>query len=163
MLSAFRPPESGGQRDRDEVEDRARGGSKTAPGVSMKRRQLIHNLQSSKERRGGLRRNPTRAESYLWQSLRRSQLDGKKFRRQHSVGRYILDFYCPSERLGIEFDGQPHFNALAGIYDQERTWFLESFRIKIIRFENKAIFENEDWVIHKIRSCYGWQEETAPL
>ena len=51
---------------------------------------------------------------------------------------------------------------MADIYDQERTWFLEKYRIKIIRFENKAVFENEDWVIHKIRSSYSWQERTTP-
>ena len=125
MLSAFRPPESGGQRDRDEVEDRARGGSKTAPGVSMKRRQLIHNLQSSKERRGGLRRNPTRAESYLWQSLRRSQLDGKKFRRQHGIGPYIVDFYCPECRVIVELDGAPHFTLMVEEYEERRSRYLE--------------------------------------
>ena len=104
----------------------------------------------------------TPAEARFWTIVRDSGLDGRKFRRQHSVGRYILDFYCPSERLGIELDGKPHFNDLTAIYDQERTWFLERYRIKIIRFENKWVFENEEFVIHRIRSCYGWQERTTP-
>jgi len=99
----------------------------------MKRRQLIHNLQSSKERRGGLRRNPTRAESYLWQSLRRSQLDGKKFRRQHGIGPYIVDFYCPECRVIVELDGAGHFGLLGAERDEARTRFLgyrpESYKL----------------------------------
>jgi len=118
----------------------------------------IHSLPELHTFRTELRNELTPAEARLWAIVKNSQLDGRKFRRQHSVGRYILDFYCPSERLGIELDGKPHFNALSDIYDQERTWFLERLGIKIIRFENKVVFENEDWVIYKIRSCYGWYE-----
>ena len=121
-----------------------------------------HNLPELKTFRTELRRRMTPAEPGFWNIVKGSQLDGKKFRRQHSVGRYILDFYCPSERIGIELDGKSHIGTMAEIYDQERTWFLESFQIKIIRFQNKTVFENEEWVIHKIRSCYGWKERTTP-
>ena len=131
--------------------------------MRYQRRQTdAHNLPELRTFRTELRNDLTPAEAAFWNILKNSQLDGKKFRRQHSVGRYILDFYCPSERLGIELDGQSHFTAMAHIYDQERTWFLEKYRIKILRFENKTVFENEDWVIHKIRSSYGWQERTTP-
>jgi very-short-patch-repair endonuclease len=116
----------------------------------------LHSLPELRTFRTELRKILTPAEARFWTIVKNSQLDGRKFRRQHSIGRYILDFYCPSERLGIELDGKSHFNALSHIYDQERTWFLERFGIKIIRFENKTVFENEEWVIHKIRSCYGW-------
>jgi very-short-patch-repair endonuclease len=121
-----------------------------------------HNMPELKTFRTELRSRMTPAEARFWTIVKNSLLDGRKFRRQHSVGRYILDFYCPSERLAVELDGKPHFNVLADIYDQERTWFLERYRIKVIRFENKLVFENEEFVIHKIRSCYGWQERTTP-
>lgn len=74
----------------------------------------IHNIRILKENRQGLRNTPTPAEAALWLKLRKSQLDGRKFRRQHSVGTYILDFYCPSEMLGIELDGADHFTKEAG-------------------------------------------------
>ncbi len=109
-----------------------------------------------------LRSNLTPAEAGFWNIVKGSKLDGRKFRRQHSVGRYILDFYCPSERLGIELDGQVHFSELAAFYDHERTLFLQFYRIKVIRIENKWVFEEPDWVIHQIRESYCWQERTTP-
>jgi very-short-patch-repair endonuclease len=102
------------------------------------------------------------AEARFWTIVKNSQLGGKKFRRQHSIGRYILDFYCPSERLGVELDGQVHFHDRAREYDYERKLFLEHYRIKVLRFENRLVFENEEIVIHMIRSCYGWKERTTP-
>ena len=64
----------------------------------------IHNRSALKENRRTLRNNMTPAESALWKVLQKSQLDGRKFRRQHSVDGHILDFYCPSEKLAIELD-----------------------------------------------------------
>jgi len=86
-----------------------------------------------------------------------SKLDGRKFRRQQSVGKYILDFYCPEEKLAIELDGEVHFNERAAAYDHERTIFVRFFGIKVIRFENKLVFEDLDWVLHRIRSNFGWR------
>ena len=71
--------------------------------------QQIHNRESLRPLREELRHTLTPAEASLWKSLRRSQVCGKKFRRQHSVGPFILDFYCPECRLAVEFDGQEHF------------------------------------------------------
>ncbi len=81
----------------------------------------LNNLPALRVFRKELRSHLTPAEAKLWTYLRRSQLAGRKFRRQHSVGGgYILDFYCPAERLAIELDGATHDNALAQRYDEER-------------------------------------------
>src|SRR2546430_11027834 len=66
---------------------------------------LVHNVARLKPRRRELRRRLTIAEARLWNHLKESSLRGRKFRRQHSVGPYILDFYCPGERLAVELDG----------------------------------------------------------
>lgn len=68
----------------------------------------INNLPALRFFRKALRHNLTPAEAKLWTLLKGSQLAGRKFRRQHSVGNFILDFYCPSERLAIELDGAVH-------------------------------------------------------
>lgn len=96
--------------------------------------------------------------SHHWKALQRSKLDGCKFRRQHSVGNYILDFFCVSERLGIELDGEVHFNELAQEYDYERKIFLNHFGIKVIRFENFLVFQELEYVLHRIESHFGWWE-----
>ena len=64
-----------------------------------------------------LRSNLTPAEATLWRMLKGSKLQGRKFRRQHSVANYILDFYCPAERLAVELDGQVHRDERAAVYD----------------------------------------------
>ena len=76
---------------------------------------------------------------------------GKKFRRQHSVGFYILDFYCPAERLCIELDGAEHFTGSGMAYDEERTLFLKSLNIRVLRFENKEVFEALNSVLDRIK------------
>jgi very-short-patch-repair endonuclease len=72
-------------------------------------KEKIHNVKQLKERRKQLRNSLTSAEAKLWGLLKDSQLENRKFRRQHSVGPYILDFYCPSEKLCIELDGEIHY------------------------------------------------------
>jgi len=71
----------------------------------MIRRRLIHNVPESNDRRKELRENLTAAEALLWLNLKGRRLNGKKFRRQHSIGPYIVDFFCPESRLAIELDG----------------------------------------------------------
>jgi len=68
----------------------------------------INNLPNLKQSRKDFRNNLTPAEIKLWKCLQNKQLDGKKFRRQHSIGSYIIDFDCPSEKIAIELDGQFH-------------------------------------------------------
>ncbi|MFJ7799395.1 endonuclease domain-containing protein [Pedobacter suwonensis] len=114
----------------------------------------IHNLKYLKDKRKELRNNLTPAEANMWRYLQNSKLDGKKFRRQHSVGNYILDFYCPSEKLAIEVDGNSHDDYSAEVYDKERTNFLNSKGITIIRFNNLEVFESEELVYEAIRSHF---------
>ena len=93
----------------------------------------------------------TPAEAALWKVLQKSQLDGRKFRRQHSVNGYVLDFYCPSENLAIELDGAHHFTIHGSENDDERTAYLNDLQIKVIRFENKLVFERIDNVVEEIK------------
>ena len=96
----------------------------------------------------------TEAEEKLWSYLKKRKLDGRKFRRQFSVDRYILDFYCPDEKLNIELDGAHHFNEEGKVYDQDRDEFLDAHGIKVLRFENNMVFEKIEEVLKKIKDCF---------
>ena len=122
----------------------------------------IHSLPEVREFRIELRSGLTPAEAKLWNMLKKSQLDGRKFRRQHSVGKYVLDFYCASEKLGVELDGEHHFSDSARDKERERRRYLEKNGINVIRFENKRVFDEPDWVVDVIRSNFGWTERTTP-
>jgi len=100
------------------------------------KRKYIYNVPNLRQKRQYLRNNSTPTEKILWLKLKKSQI-GFKFRRQYSVRGYILDFYCPGQKLAIELDGGIH--AVSQKYDRYRTEYLEAFRIKIIRFTNNQI------------------------
>lgn len=117
----------------------------------------VNNLPMLRTFRKELRNHLTPAEAKLWTLLKQSQLDGRKFRRQHSVGHYILDFYCPAERLAIELDGAVHDSASAQEYDRERDLFLECFGIKVLRFENKWVFQETEAILLDIKKYFGWK------
>ena len=114
----------------------------------------IHNRPTLKENRKALRENSTPAEEALWKRLARKQLDGKKFRRQHSVGTYILDFYCPEEMLAIEMDGADHYTKEGRGNDLERTAYLNNLNIRVVRFENKLVLEKMEFVLNKIKKHF---------
>ena len=116
--------------------------------------QQINNLTYLKDNRKALRNNLTSAEATLWKFLKGKQLEGRKFRRQHSIENYILDFYCPSERINIELDGEHHFTEKGMEKDKERDEYLNSLGIKVIRIENKDIFEHMDNVIEMIKNNF---------
>ncbi len=109
----------------------------------------IYNILKLKNRRLSLRKNQTPQEILLWSRLRREQL-GFKFRRQHSIGGYIADFYCPIKKLVIEIDGLQHL--VNQEYDENRSKYLEGLSIKVIRFTNVEINTNLDGVVNKIIS-----------
>jgi very-short-patch-repair endonuclease len=111
----------------------------------------LHNRPALLERRRTLRRSLTPAEAILWTHLQRSQLDGVKFRREHSVGRYVLDFYCPAHRLAIELDGAAHDHEAAQARDADRERFLVAHGIRVLRFENRDVVKNLDGVLADIR------------
>lgn len=95
-----------------------------------------------------LRRSSTDAEERLWELLRHRQLMGCKFRRQHPIGRYVVDFACPSRRLAIELDGSSHHGKHT--YDRKRTAYLVSRGFDVMRFWNDAIVREPDAVLAKI-------------
>ena len=111
---------------------------------------MLHNRPALKNRRKELRNNSTPAEKLLWGLLQNSNVGGYKFRRQHSVGAYILDFYCPSEMLAVELDGDSHFSDEAMKYDQDRTAYLNAANIKVIRFLNTDVYNNLNTVCERI-------------
>ena len=104
----------------------------------------IHSLPHLSEFRKEHRNNLTPAEAAFWKIVKGSKFEGRKFVRQHSVGNYILDFYCPSEKLAVELDGARHFSGQGAAEDRERTAFLDSKGIRVVRFENRDVFEETE-------------------
>lgn len=96
-----------------------------------------------------LRKNQTPAEQKLWRSLRREQL-GVKFRRQHPMGPYILDFYAHSKGCVIELDGASHDSPDAQAYDADRDRYLRGLGLTVLRFSNNQVFQNVEGVVARI-------------
>ena len=98
------------------------------------------------------RNNPTEAESYLREMLRDKKMDGYKFRRQHIIGKYIVDFICLSKSLIVEVDGGYHDSPDQQYDDSVRTAFLEGHGYKVIRFRNEDVVANTDFVLQSIKT-----------
>jgi very-short-patch-repair endonuclease len=98
-----------------------------------------------------LRLNLTPAEQKLWQALSKRQLNGMKFRCQHPVGPFIVDFYCPEHRLVIELDGSIHDQQVE--QDIARTAQLNQFGYRVIRFRNETVITNLEQVLQKIAAA----------
>ena len=113
----------------------------------------LYNLPHQKAFRQALRTNGTAAEATLWSALKSAQLGGYKFRRQHGVGPYVLDFYCPAARLAVELDGAGHTDVVGQARDVARDSYLRALGIRVLRFENKLIWSNFDGVTHAISSA----------
>ena len=112
----------------------------------------LYNQKELKEKRKELRSNSTSAEAVLWRMLKGKQIEGKRWRRQFSIGYYILDFYCPEIKLAIELDGQSHYTFHGAREDDIRTQFLNSRGIRVIRFENRLIWDNLQGVLDIIKA-----------
>ena len=97
-----------------------------------------------------LRRRATLAERSLWTLLRGRSSDGFKFRRQHPVQRYVLDFYCPEVQLAIEIDGAQHLHADEQVYDAIRTDYLNALGILVVRFSNQRVLDDPQGVLSEI-------------
>jgi very-short-patch-repair endonuclease len=91
-------------------------------------------------RAGELRRQTTPAEKKLWSYLRLMREDGVRFRRQHAIGNYVVDFCAPHKKLIVELDGGQHLEQRA--YDRRRTEYLESQGYHVIRFWNHQVLNN---------------------
>jgi very-short-patch-repair endonuclease len=95
-----------------------------------------------------LRKAQTPTEKMLWKALKGGKLAGLKFRRQHPVGNFILDFYCPAYKLAIEVDGEIHQTQMD--YDAARTTQLEAHGYTVIRFSNEAVMQDVEKILTKI-------------
>jgi very-short-patch-repair endonuclease len=110
----------------------------------------LFNKSSEKEKRRVHRKNMPLAETILWSKLRGKNLSGLKFRRQYSIGMFIVDFYCPELRLAVELDGESHFIEGAAERDKTRQAYIESTGITFLRFTNQDVYDRLEGVIGKI-------------
>ncbi|OFX40350.1 MAG: hypothetical protein A2X03_06670 [Bacteroidetes bacterium GWA2_40_15] len=101
----------------------------------------LFNRKGLKSFRSSLRNKSTSAEAALLEMLKSRKPDGRKFRRQYSIGRYIVDFCCPSEKLIIELDGDPNGQYHKIQKDENRDKYLESFGFNVLSFENRFLFQ----------------------
>jgi very-short-patch-repair endonuclease len=123
----------------------------------------LRNLHWLQARRRLLRRSLTPAEAHHWNHLKKgSRLDGRKFRRQDSAGQYVLDFYCPSEKLAIELDGAAHDSEPAQCHDRLRDRFLLELGIRVLRFRNSEVMEDLEGVLSEIRRHFHQPRRYAP-
>ncbi|MEI6947656.1 endonuclease domain-containing protein [Paraflavisolibacter sp. H34] len=97
-----------------------------------------------------LRHRLTKAEALLWEKLRNRRLKALKFRRQHPVDQFVLDFYCPDHKIAVELDGSAHEGSEAQLYDAARTKKLEQLGIHVIRFSNDEVEKDIHIVMRKI-------------
>jgi very-short-patch-repair endonuclease len=97
-----------------------------------------------------LRRHLTRAEARLWTALRRKQLGRLKFRRQHPLGPYILDFFCVSARLVVELDGGAHRDDAAQDHDGRRDQWISQQSLRILRIPNELVLDDLDEALRRI-------------
>lgn len=110
----------------------------------------LHNKPEYKPVRKFLRNNSTKAEVILWRFLKKKQACGFKFRRQHGIGSFIVDFYCPEKRLAVELDGDVHEDKKQASYDRVRQRKIESLGIKVLRFTNEEVIQNIEDVLKAI-------------
>ena len=122
--------------------------------------QRVKNLSSVKNFRRKLRNNLTPAEAALWNILKEKKIAELQFRRQYSIGNFILDFYCPKIKLAIELDGSYH--DFVDIKDLDRDKYLaDNFGIQTIRFENKIVFQQPETIVNSILNVLEETHSTA--
>ncbi|HLG93748.1 MAG TPA: endonuclease domain-containing protein [candidate division Zixibacteria bacterium] len=113
----------------------------------------LYNKSTEKQKRSQLRRRMPQKEAILWSQLQRRQVLGFKFRRQYSVGSYVLDFYCPEAKLAVEIDGDGHLRENAAEYDGNRQAAIEQLGIRFLRFTNLKVQKNLFEVLETIREA----------
>jgi very-short-patch-repair endonuclease len=102
--------------------------------ISMKNKNLF-NRKGLKSFRKSLRNRSTSAEAELWEILKSKKLEGRKFRRQYSIGNYIIDLCCPSEKLIVKLNGDPHGEYHKIDEDENRDKYLESLGFTVLRYK----------------------------
>jgi very-short-patch-repair endonuclease len=118
------------------------------------------NRKAQKLKRQYLRNNATKAERFLWSKLKEKQLQGFKFRRQHGIGPFIVDFYSHTGKLAIEIDGDIHFTEAAQEYDRRREEYIREYGVRFLRFTNYQVLRNLDGVLDAIAAVL--QSSTTP-
>jgi very-short-patch-repair endonuclease len=103
-----------------------------------------------------LRHAPTEAEVRLWRRLRMQQVEGARFRRQHAIGPYVVDFCAPRQKLVVEVDGGQHLEHEG--YDAERTKYLEAKGYRVIRFWNNEVSQQMDAILRVILEALAKEE-----
>ncbi len=98
-----------------------------------------------------LRANMTTAEKALWAQLRKKNCCNQKFRRQHPIGNFIVDFFCYEAMLAIELDGEVHTESYQKERDEERTKILNDLGIAVLRFRNEEVFDQIETVLETIK------------
>jgi very-short-patch-repair endonuclease len=121
--------------------------------ISLKNNNLF-NRKNLKSYRSFLRKRSTSTEASLWNILKSKKLGGRKFRRQYSIGNYIADFCCPSEKLVIELDGDAHGDYHKIEEDKNRDKYLKDLGFTVLRFENRCIFQEPEYVKNEIREFF---------
>ena len=111
-----------------------------------KESEKVFNQKIQKNTRQNLRNSVSVIERLLWSKIRNQQL-GVKFRRQHGIGKYIVDFYCPDFQLVIELDGDSHYQIGVQEYDRIRDEFMKGIGLRVLRFTNIEIMNNLDGVL----------------
>lgn len=109
----------------------------------------VFNPKIQKPTRQKLRSSVSIIERLLWSKIRNQQL-GVKFRRQHGIGKYIVDFYCADAQLVIELDGDSHYQNGAQEYDRTRDEFIRTQDLRVLRFTNIEVVNNLDGVVSMI-------------
>ena len=105
-----------------------------------------------------LRKSMPKGEVVLWNKLKHSQM-GYKFRRQHGIGKYMVDFYCPQLKLVIEIDGGTHESNQTAVYDKQRQEYLESLGLIVKRYASQLIANNLNEVLIDLNSfCQGLEK-----
>ncbi len=120
----------------------------------MKNCSKIFNKKELKEFRKDLRNNSTSAEATLWNLLKNKKLEGRKFRRQYSIYNSIVDFCCPSEKIIVELDGDYHGDYVQIEKDSERDKLFERDGFVVLRFENRFVFQDPEYLISEIKNCF---------
>jgi very-short-patch-repair endonuclease len=119
----------------------------------MKKR--LHSFPASIQNAREFRKHPTFSEKILWNSLRNRRMAGVKFRRQHPVGQFVLDFFCREKSVAIEIDGRIHERIDKSEHDMERTKYLALRGITLLRFSNDQVLDNLPLVLREIQKSIG--------
>jgi very-short-patch-repair endonuclease len=112
-------------------------------------------MQDESRFRSDLRQRSTDAEAALWSLLRNRRLGGAKFRRQHPIPPYVLDFYCSAARVAIGLDGGQHYGDAGRSWDATRDRFLGDLGIRVLRFSNREVSDGLERVAQVILSAVG--------